>query len=76
MPMENPDHILIMKTDIATAREARLLELLFSVHPAVKHWSVDLEDVDRILRIVSPTLAYTEVAALLRPCGFYCCELK
>lgn len=68
--------LLLLKTDIYTAREARLLELVFSSHPQIKQWSVDMEDVDRVLRIVSTTMTYSEAAAILWYYGFYCGELQ
>ena len=74
--MENLDHILILKTDIQTVEETGLLELVFSSHPEVEQWTIDLEDVDRVLRVISPTLACAEITALLEPCGFYCSELE
>lgn len=74
--IENLDHILIFRTNITTVDDVALLKQLFSNHPEVAHWNVDLEDSDRVLRIVSETLNCDQITELLKFYGFSCMDLE
>ncbi|MFT3794173.1 hypothetical protein [Flavobacterium sp.] len=74
--MENNfDHILIFRTNIGPVQKNSALHETFDNHPDILHWSIDAEDSDCVLRIVSPTLTANEINALVGQHGFDCCEL-
>jgi len=43
--------ILIFQTDIKSVEKMALIEPLFNNHADILNWSVDLEDIDKVLRI-------------------------
>lgn len=45
-------------------------------HPMIYDWSIDLEDIDKVLRIeAEQTLVEKEVIDLIQDCGYVCEEL-
>lgn len=74
--MENLDHIRILKTDIRTKDQVTSLKLLLSDHPDVMDWSIDVEDIDCVLRVVSEKLSCHQIVMLLGKSGYFCCELE
>jgi hypothetical protein len=68
-------HILVFKTNIETPEQKqKLLESLTS-HEHVAEASVDMEDVDKVLRIVSHELRPKEIITKVNQQGFFCEEL-
>ena len=45
--------IIVLKTDINNQDRLKKADRLLSIHPKVNNWSVDLEDIDNVLRITS-----------------------
>ena len=45
--------IHILKTNIETKLAVNTLKLLFNTHPDIIKWSLDLEDIDNVLRVES-----------------------
>lgn len=72
---ENFDHILLFKTNITSEMAKQPLANLLNNNPNINSWTVDHEDIDRVLRIISYTLSHTEVINLLTSHGYECCEL-
>lgn len=70
------ENILILKTNVKKPKQVVSLQSLFSKHSEIEQWSIDLEDVDSVLRIVSKTLTYTKVIHLLKQLGYFSCELE
>ena len=69
-------NILILKTDIYTVYAQHLFHAVFDKHPDIIDWSIDMEDVDKVLRIVATeNLSSHEVIELVRQRNFYCEEL-
>jgi hypothetical protein len=73
--VENFDHILLFKTNIKCNDGKQLLHTLLSNSPDIKCWSIDMEDADCVLRIVSYTLSHTQIIELIQHHGYQCCEL-
>ncbi len=66
-------HLLIFKTNIATQKKVKAVRPVFNRHPIIADWSVDTEDIDKVLRIeTAGNLNETDVINLLNPLGFYC----
>jgi len=65
--------ILIFKTNIRSKSKAKTLQPIFNNHPVIADWSVDTEDVDKVLRIESTgMLPEVEVIDMVQHLGFYC----
>lgn len=69
-------HIIIFKTSVATLQQVRKIQLLFNRLPLIIQSNFDLEDSDRILRIVSKELQPQAICNLLQTEGFSCETLE
>ncbi|MCO5935604.1 hypothetical protein NAF17_08630 [Mucilaginibacter sp. RB4R14] len=72
---ENFDHILLFKTNVNCDGDKKLLHTLLDGNPDVQCWTVDMDDEDYVLRIVSYTLSHLQIIELMNSRGQYCCEL-
>lgn len=72
--MENFDHILLFKTNLE-ACNIRLLKRLFDRKARIQEWNIDLDDEDRVLRIISTKLKHHDIIQLITNHGYSCCEL-
>ncbi|ETZ23757.1 hypothetical protein [Pedobacter sp. V48] len=66
--------ILLFKTNIQTADDKILIAKVMEKHK-IEQWTVDQQDVDCVLRIVSPILKLDEVIQLVSKNGYQCEEL-
>lgn len=67
---------LILKTDIENAFERRIVSQDLDTHPAVMRWTVDTDDIDKVLKVVTNgKLTYPDVINMLRRRNFYAEEL-
>ena len=65
--------LLLFRTDIKTPKKAKALKPILNQHPVISRWSIDTEDIDKVLRIeASENLTETEVIRLMQTCGFHC----
>ena len=66
-------NILVFKTDLKTKKKVREISPCLNNHALIQEWSVDLFDVDNVLRIVtSHPLKEGDVISLVKQYGFYC----
>lgn len=75
MVMENLTHILIFKTNIKTETDKIRIAQLLDTIKEIEEWSVDCDDVDCVLRVVSYTLTPVQITELLAQKNFQCEEL-
>ena len=69
-------NVLVFKTDIQSD-EVNDLKSILDIHPSVKVWSVDTQDIDKVLRVEAANgLSEMEVINLVRPQGFHCEVLR
>ena len=69
--------ILIFRTDIKTKKKFKAVKPLFNTHPSISNWSIDIEDIDNVLRIeATENLNENDVIHLTKTEGFYCEEMK
>ncbi len=68
--------ILVFKTNLSDVQHIRAVEPTLDIHPLIYQWNVDLHDCDKILRVLSNSIAAEEVENLLTSAGYYCEELK
>lgn len=64
--------ILIFKTNADTQEQVQRAAALFKSVLSVKKWSFDLEDCDRVLRVVAFNLQPEMVERLLAKAGITC----
>jgi len=65
--------LLIFRTDIKTNKKVKALTPLLNNHPVIADWSIDLEDIDNVLRIeVQGNLKENDNIHLVKTYGFYC----
>jgi hypothetical protein len=64
--------LLIFRTDIKSKKKIKSLKSIFNNHSDIIKWSVDLEDIDNVLRIEATTnLSEGDVIDLIEIKGFY-----
>jgi hypothetical protein len=64
--------LLIFRTDIKTKKKVKSLKPLFNNHSEISDWSIDLEDIDNVLRIeATKVLIEEEIVGLVKNKGFY-----
>jgi hypothetical protein len=63
-------HIHVLKTDLKTLQEVNTIAPILNLHPAIKSWTIDREDIDNILRIEgSQELKENQIIPLLSQYG-------
>jgi hypothetical protein len=68
-------HILIFKTNIATTTDRSKIAPVLDRQQHVVSWTVDMEDVDCVLRVVANEPVLEEITALISANGYACTEL-
>lgn len=69
-------HVLVFRTDASQLTDKTTITAMLGGHPEVAECSLDLEDVDRVLRVVSPSLAAGQIIEIMNQKGFQCQELE
>lgn len=69
-------NVLIFSTDVAVPEHITQIRPLLSAVPSIRDWNFDLEDCDKILRVVSNDLSPRYIETLLNNAGFNCTELE
>jgi hypothetical protein len=67
--------ILVFKTNICFKKDIRRIALLFDNHPSITKWSIDVTDIDKVMRTESMDILPCEIIRLVQSTGFYCEEL-
>ncbi len=66
-------NILIFKTNIRSQQKLNRIKQVINKHSVIWDWSVDIEDIDHVLRIeASEKLKEKDVIDMIRTCGFNC----
>ncbi|MEQ8711946.1 MAG: hypothetical protein RIC80_02960 [Cyclobacteriaceae bacterium] len=69
-------HVLVLKTNIDNEQKLNTVNARFDTIPQFKEWSVDQEDIDNVLRIVSTEkINKSDVIDLLDSMNLLCEEL-
>ncbi|MFC6101854.1 hypothetical protein [Olivibacter domesticus] len=66
------NQILIFRTSVDAQKHVQQVAALFKSIKLIKHWSFDLDDCDRILRVVSLNILPETIENMLRTEGIYC----
>lgn len=68
--------VLVFKTSVTKKQQVSKVQALLIAIPAIVKWNFDLDDCDRILRVVSNQLSPRYVESVLQTAGFNCQELE
>lgn len=68
--------IIILRSNVDTAADVTRLGLMMDRHTSINRWTVDLEDVDRVIRIEATGISPAEIIRLIRSLGYQCDELS
>jgi hypothetical protein len=69
-------NILIFKTNIRTEFDKLRIKNVLDASLKVLKWNIDMDDVDRVLRIVSDSLTPEQIISVMDYVGFECAELE
>lgn len=69
------DNLHIFKTDIGKLCTNCEVHKALDAHNEIQQWSIDAEDSDCVLRVVSSTLAPQAIIRLINGLGHKCTEL-
>ena len=67
--------ILIFETNINTTEDLIKVRQLLTAESRIKNWSVDMDDIDKILRIESINISSDSIENLLSEADFQCRSL-
>ncbi|WP_316794319.1 hypothetical protein [Pedobacter frigoris] len=67
-------NILLFKTDIRTIEDRQLIAKVMDDNK-IDQWTIDQQDIDCVLRIVSDKLRLTDIIQLVSRNGYLCEEL-
>jgi hypothetical protein len=66
-------NLLIFKTNIKSKRKVSSLKPYFNTLSSIINWTVDVQDIDKVLRIEAlESLKEQDVIYLMKTQGFYC----
>jgi len=66
-------NLLIFRTDIKTKKRVKALRPLFNNHPSITNWSIDIADIDNVLRIEAQgDINEKDTIHLVKIYGFHC----
>jgi hypothetical protein len=71
----NLDNILVFKTNISSHSQKDSAKNVLDSIDHIEEWSIDMEDVDRVLRVVSRQPNSNEIINKLTNAGHECSEL-
>lgn len=69
-------NIFIFKTNIKTEFDKLRIKNVLDASQKVLKWNIDMDDADRVLRIVSDSLRPEQIISVLDYVGFECTELE
>lgn len=67
--------VLVFKTNIRYRKNILEVETVLKALQGIVRWNVDLQDKDKVLRIVAQDLSPRKVELMLNYAGYYCEEL-
>lgn len=67
--------VLVFTTNVTAPAQVKEVKPLLKAVRSIKEWNFDLEDCDKILRVVTNGLSPRYIEGLLQNAGFMCMEL-
>lgn len=71
----NLNAIHVFKTDVLKKKPDCPMHSTLDNHSDIQQWSIDYEDVDCVLRVVSEVLKPNEIIGIVNEFGYTCQEL-
>lgn len=68
--------VLVFKTNVSQQTQISKVQALLKAISTIENWNFDLEDCDRILKIVASNLSPRHIESVLRASGINCEELE
>jgi len=68
-------NIMVFATSVSGPEQVSRVSPLLTSIPAIEDWNFDLEDCDRILRVVANNVSPRYIESILNDAGFNCMEL-
>jgi hypothetical protein len=72
----NFNNILVFATNIKCKADKEFIIDILNKNTVIQQWSIDLEDIDCVLRIVSIILTAIDIIKIINTLGFNCKELE
>lgn len=72
----DPTNILIFATNIRTKSDKEFVSGILDESTVIRKWSIDQEDIDCVLRIVTNVLSVNDIIKIINILGFRCAELE
>jgi len=69
-------NIFVFKTNIQTEFDKLRIKNVLDASQKVLKWNIDMDDADRVLRVVSDSLRPEQIISVLDYVGFECSELE
>lgn len=64
--------VYVFKTDINSASLIESVKPLLNSYQYISDWSIDIEDIDNVLRVISVELLENEIIQIIKSKGFIC----
>ncbi|MDR2911883.1 MAG: hypothetical protein LBV38_01070 [Alistipes sp.] len=74
--MSNSNSILVFRTSINGKMDVKRVASVLNCYPQITHWSVDLEDWEKVLRIECIGISNDELSRVLQNIGIFVKELE
>lgn len=71
----NTQNVLVFKTNIRTKTDTLIIKDIFATKTQIDNWTIDTEDEDCVLRVVSNNLSAENIIELIKDKGYQCHEL-
>lgn len=68
-------NVFVFKTNIQNEFDKLRVKSVLDASQKVLKWNVDMDDVDKVLRVVSDTLTPEQIISVIDYVGFECAEL-
>ena len=65
-------NVYVFKTDINSALLIELVKPLINSYKDILDWSIVIEDIDNVLRVVSVELMENDIVQIIKTKGFIC----
>lgn len=70
--MTKEHHILVLRTNINKKRTIKKIKLVLNDHPYIIDWSIDTEDIDKVLRVkANREVNENDISTILKSIGIY-----
>jgi len=72
---KNAVTLLIFKTNIGSKKQVAKVAKLLNDEDEILRWNIDLQDIDRVLRIEAINVGKHKIISIIENAGFFCEEL-